>query len=543
MRSSIRSTLVVLLTTALLYACTDDLDFDKIKSNSTSPEIAIPIVNSSLSLEDVVIKKDSNNIIQTNPTTGILEVIYSGSVFSTVGGQFVDIPNQNFNSTVSLPSQLPNPMPPGVPPVNYNTSFDIAYTTTVEVDSLLLKEGVMVFTLESTFSHTVDAQIVFPGIRNGNGQPLTISETLPPRTGSSPTVRSSVNDLNGFTLDMTKNGTTFNALTANIDVTVTPITGNSSSPTDRIDLTGEIRNMEFKEFSGYINQQTLQLDKDTISINMFKNFKSGSFFISNPTLEIDIKNSYGLPANMNFQSLNALNPDQANPIKNIVLPIDPVTNATNLRSLKYPTNKGVEITELDLDTNVSNIDDIISFLLKEIVYESEVQFNPNGRTSERNFFTDTSGIGLDILLKIPFEGRASGFLLVDTIAMDLSGTENLVSGSIRIIADNGFPIDVKVQMLFTDSLYNTIDSLFTLGSESIIPAAPIDANGDALGKSRGISDAALSADGFSKLSAGRYAIIVAELNTQGATQNRNVRFRPEYRLDIQLGLRAKVSSN
>jgi|GEM_PF-1072141 len=544
MKNRIRSVFVVLMTSFVFYACTDDyFEFDKIKTDEWRPEMAFPAVSSSLTLEDIVVKKDSNNLIQTN-SDGVLEIIYDGSVFANIGGQFIDLPNQNINDGFTLPQSfldnLPatNPVPPGVPPVTHTETISIPFNTTIEIDSVLFKGGSLVFNMRSYFQHNIDVNVSFPNIRDANGQPLSFNTNLPASDGTTPTQRSPfpVPSLEGYTMDLTGN----NGINANITMTFQFIGGNNLSANDRFEIVGEIRNMDFKEFEGYIGTQTLNLKRDTIDIGMFKNFKSGEFFISNPTLEIDIRNSFGLPSRLKFNSLEAINPDKAEKKLDIQLPPDSATGLSNEVTLKYPDQKGTRITRLPLDKVVSNIDSIISFLLKEIRYESEVKFNPANDNTQRNFFTDSSGIGLDIFLKIPFEGRAKDFFLVDTIPMDLSITSDLESGTIRTIANNGFPVDVTMQMVFTDSLYNPIDSLYPQGAEAIIPAAPIDGNGDAVGTTKGITDTGITLERFNKLSDGRFALLIAKLNTQDAELGKNVRFKPGYKLGIDVSIRAKV---
>ncbi len=545
MRKQIRTWAIGLLAIIALHACTDDyFEFDKIKTDAWRPEFAVPAVSSRLTLEDIVIKKDSNNLIRTGQN-GVLEIVYSGSVFAQIGGQFVDIPDQNFNQSVGLPaSSLPpntNPVPPGTSPVQYSETIDIQYNSSVEIDSILLKNGELVFTMQSSFQHNIDLVITFPGLRNSSGQPLVITETLPARTTSNPTVRSQTPDLKGYKLDMTLGSSSADIIEANIDMTVRFVGGNNISTNDRIDFIGQVKDLDFKEFAGYIGEKSLDLNTDTINIGMFRNFKTGTFVISNPTLEIDIKNSFGLPANLDFEKLIAVNPDQAAPKKDIVLPPDSITGMPNTRTLSYPVGRGLSVTPLRIDTSRgSNISEIISYLLKEIIYDSKVNFNPNGPSANRNFFSDTSGIGLDVALNLPFEGRAQNFFLIDTIPMDLGISTDLESGFIRTIADNGFPVEVTLQMVFTDSLYNRIDSLYLEGARPIIPAAPINANGDAIGTNREITDSGITKDRFNRLSDGRFAIIIAELNTEDAEFGRNVRFKPGYELGIDVSIRAKV---
>lgn len=536
MKLTIRRIFILLLSGLGLNACTDDyFEFDKISVEDWRPQVAFPVINSTLSLEDIIIRNDTGEIIQTDPNTGILEVIYNGSVFSSVGGQFIDLADQTFNENVSGIV-----IPPGSPNITVNRNLTTNFTTTVEVDSILLKGGSLVFTMESDFQHNIDVQIDFPGIRDANGQALKINETLPASNGINPTVRSSINDLNGKLIDMTNNGTTINTIPINVALTIRPVAGNPSSTNDELRLIGNIRSMNFKEFSGYIGSESIDLDIDTIGINLFKNFKSGNFFISNPTLEIDIKNSYALPANLQFQTLDARNVDKSPQILSVDLPLDPTTNSQSIRALQSPVKYGIAVTNLPLDTINSNIDDILSFFLKEIIYDSKAEFNPNGKTSQRNFLTDTSGIGLDVFLKIPFEGRASDFMLVDTIDFDFNIADDIDNGNIRVIADNGFPIDVALQLVFADSAYNSIDSLYEAGMTSTIPASPIDGNGDAVGSTRSITDAFVDNRRFSKLGKSKYAIIKASLNTQNANQNQNIRFREGYKMQISVGLQAGI---
>jgi hypothetical protein len=531
---------ISLLFVAILYSCTDDyFEFDKVKFDDWRPELAIPLVNSSLTLEELILNKDSNRIIQEDPNTGILEVSYEGSVFTLSGEELITLPNQSMNQLIngiSIPSTGPNQ-------VTANRSFDFTYNigAGIEVDSLLLKGGDLRLTFESKFQHNLDITLNLPGFKNSSGQSLSQNFSMPPSNGSTVVARSAIISLNGYTLDMTKGGSTVNNIEANVTITLTRVDGNPSSPTDELEFTAQLTNLSFKEFSGYVGQRDLELDIDTIPINLFNNFKNGTFFLSNPFLDITIQSGYGVPVNLGFQELKARNIDRNPNEININLPQNPI-------QLNSPPRNQVAETKLQLVNTNSNIDTVISFLLKEIIYDAVANFNPNGQPGPgqpRNFVSDESKIGLDVFLRLPFEGHASGFQLVDTIDFNFEVADELDNGLIRVIAENTFPIDAAFQVVFVDSAYNRIDSLYRPDAQnpgalrSIVPASITDANGETIQSSRKLTDVEVNTTRLKELSKGRYAIILAELETVNAP-NQVVRFLPEYQLDISLGLKARI---
>lgn len=541
MKHPIKGFSLVLLLSIFLYSCTEDyFEVDKIDTDDWRPELAVPIVNSTLDLEDILIRSDSDGIIQTNPDNNVLEIVYEGSVFANLGGQFINLPQQNFNESISgilIPSSSPD--------ITVDSVFTLSYASTIEVDSILLKDGEIALTTSSTFQHDIDVSFEFPGMFDTNGQALRIDQNLPASNGSQPTVRSTFRILDDRLIDMTDGGSSINKIPVEVSMTIKPIAGNPTSLSDELRFQGIIRDLDFKEFSGYFGQRSLELKLDTVNINLFKNFKVGTFFISNPTLEIDIFNSFAVPTNLEFLQLKARNPDytQGPTTQSVNLPPEPITNDPNVRRLKSPDRYGQEVTSIDLDKNNSNIPQIISFLLEEIIYESTASFNPEGKAGPRNFITDNSGIGLDVFLRIPFEGRVRQFILVDTIDFEFEVAEDIEKGTVRVIADNSFPVDVKLQVLFQDENYNTIDSLYEQGAQSAIPGADIDANGDAIGSKRLITDAVVDRSRLDQLARSKFAIIQAELNTSGAIQNRNVRFTADHRLSVAIGLKAGILIN
>lgn len=521
------------------FSCTDDyFEFDKIKSDNWRPELAFPLVNSTLTLEDIIIKNDSNETIQEDPNTGILEIIYEGRVFSANGALAVNIPTQSIQEGFELPASIPSNNSGGTLTQTFKTDFEFDNQgSDLEIDSLFLKQGVLAMQIENDFEHNVEVEITFPTFRNASGNPLTLLYNLPAAPNSSSfSMRSSSQSLTNYTLNMTedRNGSPdINTFPAEVKVTfnLTPNVGSNSN--DQIRINGNINNLDFKNFWGYIGKTNLNLDEDTIKINLFRNFRNGTFFLSNPLLDINVTNSFGTPIEFNFQRLFARNVDK-NPNRiGINIPTNPI-------SLNYPTTFGSEVTSSQLDNANSNIDSVVSFLVKEIIYKSEAELNPNGKTTTRNFLTDTSKIGLDVYLRLPFEGRASGFRLIDTLDFNFENSENIEEGLVRVKMENGFPIDAEVQVIFLDENFLPIDSLYADGQEELVVSSITDINGKTIQNSKKITDVTISRERLEKLSDGKFAIVRAVLQSEDALQQNNVKFFDNYRLSINLGIKAKI---
>ncbi len=528
----------VLMGIGILYSCTDDyFEFDKIKTEDWTPTFAIPLVNSTLTLSDVLMNEDTNGLVQTG-TNDVLQVIYEGAVKSQLGANQVSLPNETSTNTIS--NVLVPPGSPFTVPYNYNLPYNAP--NGIEVDSMLLKRGNFRVLAQSDFQHAIQIDATMPGFKDENGTVLQFTINIPPTNGNNPITRSSDPiDLNGYTVDMTKDGSgnpTFNNIRIEMDVTITPVAGNPSSVNDELIITSDFTNVAFKQFHGYIGQDAIDLDPDTIDVGLFKNFDQGIFYLAEPFLEVNMNNSYGLPMDLVFEDLKSVNPSIGTSVDFDLSQV--LTNNTVV--LNSPTGPGVATTTITLDEKNSNVDLIISSLLKQIAYDAVVNPNPQGKT-QRNFLTDTSAIGMDVFLRMPFKGFASGFLLFDTLDFEFENSDQLENGIVRVRASNGFPIGTQLQLYFADDRYQLIDSLVTATTGSLeIPGASTDGNGNITGNGDMVSDLSLNSARLSELKDSKYMIIRAELETTngGAATPDTVVFKSDYRLEIAVGLKATI---
>lgn len=554
MKSLLRTIFASLMVAFTLFSCTEDyFEFDKIKTNDWRPELALPLVNSTLSLADIVIKNDTAGLIQTN-TEGKLEVVYKSTVFSIDDYRAYTVPTQTFGETFNTPVPIP--------PLNFGLTLPIDTTIDVEftdetgfgivVDSMILKQGQLAFTIENDYPYDITLIAKFRTFTDSNGDTLILNYSIPAAPPNDTTVRSQVVDLNGYQLNMTEdaNGNPAkNRIPIDLSIVIQLINGVGSDIGDEVRVEGALIDIDFKEFYGYLGNKPVEFNRDTVLIDFFRSFQDfqrEDFFISNPSLNVNIFNSLSVPIKFAFDTLNAVNTRRSPSVIPFNLP-------DSLKPLKvnFPAKYGKAITNFQLTRDNSNIDDVLSHLLQEIRFSASAQLNPDGEPNSgepRNFITDTSDIGLDLEFRIPFEGRANGFFLEDTIAFNFELADELDNGLVRINTENGFPMKIDLQVTFIDSLGMVIDSLFTTsnpdyqnGFGKLILSAPIDpVTREAIGTTVNQTDVTISGERLQRLTDGRSAIISARLSTTQAAQQQNIIFSPSNRLEISIGLKAGI---
>ena len=531
MKTLLTKIMVVLFLSIFFYACTEDyFEFDKITTEDWRPELAFPLVNSNLTLEDIVLSEDTVGLIQEDPNSKILQVIYDGQVFSTKGSSVINLPNLNFTET--LDTIFP---PASGQTITISRNEEIDFNTTFEVDSLLLNNGNFALTLENEYRHNVVVDMRFPGIRAANGQVFTQSFNLPARSGSSPVVRSAVTNLQDYTIDMTYGSQNHSTIPVEITMTMNTIPGNGGNIGEELSIQGDLRNLDFKNFTGYIGQEILDLEIDTVYISLFRNFISGRIYLSNPFLDITIFNGYGTPINLEFQTLKSRNENHKDPNQREI----DINLPNNPQVLNYSNGFGIDSTPIIIDRNNpmnSNIGDVISSLPREIVYDAKAVFNQGNNGAIRNYISDTSTIGLDVFLRIPFEGFVQDFTLVDTIDLSFDGVDELEKGLLRVKATNSFPIDAKIQVIFTDENYSAIDSLFGNGPEALFAA------GTNNQPTTGTKDFVIDRERLEAIAAGDKVLLRAILDTRNAhaTLPDTVSFTNSNRLDVSIGLKGTI---
>ncbi len=515
----------------------DNFELDKLAGIEWNPNWAIPLVYSSLSIEDMLVKKDSQGLIVID-ADNFCTLMYRSNLFSLIAADLIDIPNNQ-------PSPLIASLDAGqVSALGLAGTVTVPFSQTItfdsgvngpKVDSMFFKAGSIDVSLNSDFQYSGQIKIILPGAKK-NG--VVFTKIIPfTYSGSTPVISNASYDLTGYDFDMTNGGTAFNEFIANFEVTLSG-SGNPVTTSNQIVLNLNLNNMKFDKIFGDIGQMSISPDVDTIDISVFKNvLGTANFSLADPRIKVWISNSYGVPIDASLSQFEGYTPGTG------TFPITGSPNPLPIQSPNFSQIGQVLTDSFTLNNSNSNFATVINNTPKFLIYKINSLTNPAGGTTHNNFVIDTSRLKVDMEVELPLYGTASNFVLMDTISFEISETlpDEVESALIRTFNSNGFPFDVDMQVYFVDSLYTKLDSL-VIPNQLILQSATVNpGTGIVTSPSQTTYDAVLTKPRLDNLGGSKYLLIKAIANTfnNGTT---NVKIYSNYKIDFKLGLKVQVKA-
>jgi len=520
-------TSVILTVSVFMVSCLkNDFDFSKFTKPTWEPNFSLPLVHSKLSLSKILGVTGGDSLLNED-ANHFLTLIYRDNIFSQYAYDAFKIIDQNY--TKNYPFSLPPGMNVG-DSVSGSFTDNIIFndTNNAVLDTMYLKSGNLNFKMNSTINQNAKIEIVMPSVtKNGiplgtvinyiyTGAPLNINFNLP---------------LSGYKIVFHQAGGIFNQLAINYKVTLYNIGSPDLSPYNfNFDL--GFQSLKYSKIFGYLNQKSFSFPIDTLSIDIFKNSWFGHFLLEDPKFTVKVKNSYGFPLNINFDLLDAYNPKTPALIN--------VWGVPNPFSINTPTSVGqVTETSFILNKNNSNIKDAINITPHYFAYHFTGQANPSG-IYQSNFILDTSSFKVDVEMELPLFGRAWDFVIQDTVDFKFDKVDELVYANFKINILNGFPLDAKMQIVITDSLYVPLDSLF-VGEQYVIRSGSVGPAPDyrVISPNNVYTEVNLSQTRLTKLSNARKMLIRSKLNTTNTGLD-IMKIYSDYLLDVRLAVQAQL---
>jgi hypothetical protein len=327
------------------------------------------------------------------------------------------------------------------------------------IDSILLKSGTITLELTTDINHDGYIEVIIPTMTKYG---VTFRERIEfTYNGTSPITKSVTIPVQDYYLVFTNNGNA-NILPQYLKIGVTK-TGNPDNSPYTFHVEQKIENIEYLVAFGYVGVHTFTVDETKIPISLFDNQYAGSIMMEDPQLYVTLRNTYGLPANITFTDFYAERDGIKKNITSTLLPTLPVN---------YPPMSnfgGSDTTIYHFHRGNSNIVDVVNMNPERLVFKGDFVTNPTGAVVP-NFVLDTSHIAFDVLLELPFYGRALSVDLRDTsdVSIDAEGSiDDLESVVLNLNTSNGFPVDAFLQLYFADSNGVVYDSVFTTGRQVV----------------------------------------------------------------------------
>jgi len=508
---------LAILLALTLFACVDvsEYEIDRLEAR---PDLTVPLGFGSLSIQDFLQTADSE-FIHTRPD-GLLYLRYTEELRSADIRNLFTIPARSVNRSFVIPGGT-------YPASSRNVRID-SLTEVVDLnlsperlDEILLKAGR--FAYQTT---------TFPGA----ALPFLVEATLVEFTRNNVPIQvvisnagSGMVELRDYLMRLTNNR--FNLkLVLILRSRPAPVTlASNQSVTFRADF----QNMDFHSIRGFFGDQSVMLPDETLSIGAFGNaLLNANISFAEPKVELLVSNEYGVPARVDFVRFEARKETQVLPVQ--LSPANPV-------SIQFPTVPGgTAVTQ----TVVANAKALLDFAPTSFFYRVNARINP-GITSGINFLADTSQLSVRLNVEVPLYGRASNIRLLDTLDIDLGDIDESTFDSTYFLvrAVNELPVSMALQFYFADSRAVVADSLFSAPTP-FVAASRVTTAGDLQAAGQTNLRIAVPTARLSQLLKARKLIILAVLNTarEGASQP-DVKFRANYRLEVNLALQARLKVN
>lgn len=494
----------------LFSACQKVEDLADAEVISGDAEFAIPLVTATTKVEDLVDNFDDLTFLEIDPD-GVIRLRYIGDVLTQTADTFLIAARDS--------------VPPLIPIIDTVFQLPFSSPNQLEVDKAIYKRGRVSVAVQSDHVGPVDLTVSLPQATK-DGQPLTIHFPFEGPT-ESPFFDIIFSENEGIYVDMP-------------GYVLEPVDGDIFLKYDARDINGErlildtillySEDIYFGYLEGFLGQSTHRGSQDTIEIDFFDNWIQGDVYFEEPEIFINIENSFGMPARSSIDTFDILTADGLR--KKLVSTFIDDTGI----DFPYPTEVGEVATKtFAFNKDNSNIDEVLGSRPIALDYKVDAIMNPDQNTDIRGFITDSSYYNIQVEVDLPLYARASGFAVTDTFEVDFSDYNDAKKAELKIISDNGMPLDIDAQIYFLNSEKEAVDSLF-LRPEKIVAAAPVDNTGNVIAPTTETFLVPINENQFNRIRSATLLALQTNFSTSGGG-NISVRAEAGQELNVRMGMK------
>ncbi|MBK7442991.1 MAG: hypothetical protein IPI65_16135 [Bacteroidetes bacterium] len=379
---------------------------------------------------------------------------------------------------------------PGSPdvPVLIDTSDVVVITLTAR--DMELQEAVAVFPEQNLINNANDVQYDMGGpeftemgmeagavhiyVKNTIGDSIHIVYDIPGAVdvfGNSVHIETSVGpdetvdeffDIAGYTIDLRgSEGNEVNTFYQEFSARIN-YTGVASYITleDSLQVIYGLENLVPNSLKGYLGQYEILVADTTSGVELFDQFISGEINFGDINIDLAITNGLGASGTVLINSLGGTNTETGETVFLNCPSVVGVPININ-RALNNPFIPGY--TTIALTSANSNVNELVEIFPDKLFYDVEMQVNPNGNEfNYQDFVIPSSIIDIDLNLSMPLEFMATDLTLQSEFPVTLdaeSGTEGIGNIDLTLFADNTFPLEANINIVFMDDLGTPLDSL------------------------------------------------------------------------------------
>jgi hypothetical protein len=396
-----------------------------------------------------------------------------------------------------------------------------------------IRSGIVKLEVASTIPETMHVRYTIP-FADLNGQAVDINMVIPPAPPNDTSWIIEDFDLAGYTVDLrgkdkNKSNTFYNTLVARIDSSGKLV---SISLSDSIYLFYGLLNIVPEYAIGYMGQDTFSIGPDIQKIAIFDKITDGNFSMQNVKVKLTVENGLGVDGRVVIKNLATTNTLKSNYADLTGSAVSTPFNISrgSLFPLLYSTNS------VEFNNGNSNISQLVENLPDQLEYKVDIFTNPNGHVSNFNDFVHyDSRLRAMLDISVPLDLISNNLTLADTIDFKLGSddnTKNISGGNLKLLVDNGFPLQATVRLYMLDEFGHIIGQLHN-EPDNVIGAATINQSVQRVNdKSRSVLLFPVNQDKIGLLKLTRKVLVKVSFTTQPA--NTGVKIFSDYEMDVKL---------
>ncbi len=495
------------------------LDIDELPDYTYGPVIALPMVKSSLSIEDIVPDEDFD-LIDVDEDN-FVSLVYRKSAETLKGGELFELPDQD--------SQVTYEVHPGgkSAKVTFTETLDFSFGAGERLDSLSMEEGKFLVSASAqdlvNDGYQLTITVTIPQSYDGSGNPLSFEMDLD-SPGSS--------ELGGFTFEFYSDNDQNNLFDIQYHVEVAG-SGTPDNAPYQLTLNKSFFDLEFLSIYGDVSYTQLALGEGEIPISIFRNWVDGAIEFANPFVKIDAYNSFGFPVVVNTHELYGQKEEETMDLTGYPNPWEILSPGINQEG-------EIAITSLLLDGESSNIKELVALPPKEFIYNMDAGLNENGK--QAGFVNNSSQVKVDLEVWLPLHASVESYLIEDTLDFTFGDTfEELEWIEFNFGIVNGFPLDAYFQVFFLDKEGAVLARMFEETDEkNIIPSAEVDGDGLVTSETERNTKVFMDQDKVEDILGSEKLLISARLRTPEKSEVQiPVKIFSDHIIDLSIGAKAK----
>ncbi len=307
---------------------------------------------------------------------------------------------------------------------------------------------------------------------------------------------------------------------------------------EKIKLSSVIMKFDVLRFSyleGYFGNHTFDIKGDIIKINIFDRWKSGGIEFEDPKIQLDVDNAFGFPVRSKVNQLTIstatgqlFNVESEYINKGIDFAYPLFTELGQIKNTKFQFNSGN-----------SNIGTLFKDRVVQVNYDFDAVANPDGNVGQKNFYNASSYFSVKVDVELPMKLKSNMFTIADTVDVNFADFDQVEAASIKLKAENSFPLEMNLSAIFMDANGVILDEL-TPAEAIKIKAATLGSNGKTNNVSKNETFIQMDAIRFAKVKTAKKILLTASFDTSVANAA-PIWFYSDYGLDLKLGAIVKAN--